>query len=153
VTAAAGSGGLDVRLGRWQRPPRAPSRPNLARPPPPFLAGGQEGCPHKAMARRRSPASGAVERRRQLLQARRRPARRGSEGLRVDFPVEEEFFLQKSYDLHDLNRPCARSDGREKRVTWPRWPAIFCCVNRIVKINQLGLLAIEERLVQQQVPA
>ena len=35
VVAAAGSGGLDVRLGRWRRPPRAPSRPFLARPPPP----------------------------------------------------------------------------------------------------------------------
>ena len=28
VAAAAGSGGLDVRLGRWRRPPRAPSRPS-----------------------------------------------------------------------------------------------------------------------------
>jgi len=73
VAAASGSGGLDVWLGRWRRPPRAPSRPNLARPPPPsFLAGGRGGFPHGAMAGSRSPASGAVERRQQLLQARRR---------------------------------------------------------------------------------
>jgi len=71
VAAAAGSGGLDVRLRRWWRPPRAPWRPDLARPPPPFLAGGHDGCPREAMAGSRSPASGAVERRRRrLLQVR-----------------------------------------------------------------------------------
>ena len=35
-TSAAGSGGLDVRLRQWRRPPRAPWRPDLARPPPPL---------------------------------------------------------------------------------------------------------------------
>ncbi|KAG2575353.1 hypothetical protein PVAP13_7KG428701 [Panicum virgatum] len=86
VAAAAGSGGLDVRLRRWWRPPRAPWRLDLARPPPPFLAGDHDGCPREAMAGSRSLASGAVERRRRLLQVRWRSrsggGRRGA-GLRA----------------------------------------------------------------------
>jgi len=37
--------------------------------------------------------------------------------------------------LHDLDHPCARSNGWEKLVMWP---ANFCCVNRIVKILLLS---------------
>jgi len=77
VAAAAGSGGLDVQLRRWRRPPRAPWRPDLARPPPPILAGGHDWCPREAMAGSTSPASGAVERRRRLLQVRWRSRRGG----------------------------------------------------------------------------
>jgi len=92
VAAAAGSGGLDVRLQRWPRPPRAPSRASCAveqRPiwcalHLPFRADGHGGCPREDVAGSRSPASSAAERRRQVLQARRRSRSRGGRrrGLR-----------------------------------------------------------------------
>lgn len=109
VAAAAGSGGLDVRLQRWPRPPRAPSRASCAveqRPfwcalHLPFRADGHGGCPREDVAGSRSPASSAAERRRQVLQARRRSRSQGRpeariEGLRVDFPVVEGFFCKTS---------------------------------------------------------
>ncbi|KAG2585323.1 hypothetical protein PVAP13_6KG383406 [Panicum virgatum] len=84
VAAAAGSGGLDVRLRRWWRPPRAPWRPDLARPPPSFLAGRHGRCPREAMAGSRSPgkrrggAAAAAPLGAVAEQERGRPARRGS---------------------------------------------------------------------------
>ena len=45
-----------------------------------------------------------------------------------------EGFLQNIWYLPDLDRATARSDGREKRATWPRSPRTFCCANRTKKI-------------------
>lgn len=55
-------------------------------------------------------------------------------GAWVDFQKIEELFCKKDRGLPDLGRPRARSNGREKRTTWPRWPASFWCVNRKEKI-------------------
>jgi len=45
VAAAAGSGGLDVRLGRWRRPPRAPSWPSSPPPSWPAAVAGSRAGP------------------------------------------------------------------------------------------------------------
>jgi hypothetical protein len=46
-------------------------------------------------------------------------------GARVDIQKIDGFFLQNDHGSIDLGYPCAQSNGREKRVTWPRWPASF----------------------------
>jgi hypothetical protein len=44
-------------------------------------------------------------------------------GLWVDFvKYRGLFFLQNDQDSPDLDRPCARSDGRERLAMWPRCP-------------------------------
>jgi hypothetical protein len=56
---------------------------------------------------------------------------RGEVGLRVVFCQSSRTFSQNGLGLADLGRPRARSDGRGTLATWPRSPALFCCVNRI----------------------
>jgi hypothetical protein len=51
------------------------------------------------------------------------------EGLRVDFDEDRGHFLQNGQNTSDLDRAYARSDGRQKRATWPRSPPTFCCAN------------------------
>ena len=97
VAAAAGSGGLDVRLGRWRRPPRAPSRPFLARPPPPLLPGrrpwrvharghGGEQVPGKRRGGAAAAAPPGAAARPQDHGDEAEDARAEGEGLPVNFP-------------------------------------------------------------------
>jgi len=124
VAAAAISGGLDVRLRRWRRPPRAPGRPDLARPPPPFLADGHDGA-------RARPWQGADPRQAARWSGGGGSSRCGGgagagaagearvdvlEGLSVDFPLVQRLFCKKNIGF----ARCAQSNGREKWVTWPR---------------------------------
>ena len=106
VAAAAGSGGLDVRLGRWRRAPRAPSRPFLARPPPPLLPGrrpwrvpargnGGEQVPGKRRGGAAAAAPPGAAARPQDHGDEAADARAEGEGLRVNFPLVE-VFLQKT---------------------------------------------------------
>ena len=106
VAAAAGSGGLDVRLGRWRRPPRAPSRPFLARPPPPLLPGrrswrvparghGGEQVPGKRRGGAAAAAPPGAAARPQDHGDEAEDARAEGEGLRVNFPLVEGFFCKK----------------------------------------------------------
>ena len=106
VAAAAGSGGLDVLLGRWRHPPRAPSRPFLARPPPPLLPGrrpwrvparghGGEQIPGKRRGGAAAAAPPGAAARPQDHGDEAEAARAEGEGLRVNFPLVEGFFCKK----------------------------------------------------------
>ena len=101
VAAAAGSGGLDVLLGRWRRPPRAPSRPSS-----PLLHGrrpwrvparghGGEQVPGKRRGGAAAAAPPGAAARPQDHGDEAEDARAEGEGLRVNFPLVEGFFCKK----------------------------------------------------------